>query len=150
MHQPTQLPLLLLQWNLVEWMTQRYLPLLPGAEERACETFQWRIEDWNSLEKRVTGPEFEIGGCKWYATFALCALAHGYTESWHGNNPYLCISGASYFSLKETMQSACRCIWTPSMHMDKQNRIGMSARSLHSQCPTPVIQPSMSSIVCGP
>ena len=47
-------------------MTQRFLPILPGADERACETFQWKIEDWSALDKRVTGPEFEIGGYKWY------------------------------------------------------------------------------------
>ncbi|KAI8605315.1 cysteine proteinase [Dissophora ornata] len=38
---------------------------MPDLEERACEIFQWHIEDWKALDKRVTGPEFEIGGYKW-------------------------------------------------------------------------------------
>ena len=38
---------------------------MTDLEEAACETFQWDITDWRSLDKRVTGPEFEIGGYKW-------------------------------------------------------------------------------------
>ncbi|KAG0235795.1 hypothetical protein BGX31_004161 [Mortierella sp. GBA43] len=81
----------------VEWMTQRFLPILPGADERACETFQWKIEDWSSLDKRVTGPEFEIGGYKWrillfpqgnnsecVSVYLDAVDAHGQTETnWH-------------------------------------------------------------------
>ncbi|KAG0092496.1 hypothetical protein BGZ92_009577 [Podila epicladia] len=49
----------------VEWMTAKLIPKMPDLEEAACETFQWDITDWKSLDKRVTGPEFEIGGYKW-------------------------------------------------------------------------------------
>ncbi|KAG0340089.1 hypothetical protein BG000_000719 [Podila horticola] len=55
--------------NDVEWMTAKLIPKMPDLEEAACETFQWDITDWRSLDKRVTGPEFEIGGYKWQ--FAL-------------------------------------------------------------------------------
>ncbi|KAF9100159.1 hypothetical protein BGX27_000461 [Mortierella sp. AM989] len=49
----------------VEWMTKKLIPPMPDLEERACEIFQWEIKDWKSLDRRVTGPEFEIGGYKW-------------------------------------------------------------------------------------
>ncbi|KAI1316281.1 hypothetical protein EDD11_010189 [Mortierella claussenii] len=49
----------------VEWMTRKYIPMIGDLEESACEIFQWEITDWKSLDKRVTGPEFEIGGYKW-------------------------------------------------------------------------------------
>ncbi|KAF9095753.1 hypothetical protein BGX23_012681 [Mortierella sp. AD031] len=44
----------------VEWMAKKLIPPMPDLEERACETFQWDIKDWKALDKRVTGPEFEI------------------------------------------------------------------------------------------
>lgn len=50
---------------IVEWMAKKLIPPMPDLEERACETFQWDIKDWRALDKRVTGPEFEIGGYKW-------------------------------------------------------------------------------------
>ncbi|KAI1314382.1 hypothetical protein EDD11_002247 [Mortierella claussenii] len=49
----------------VEYMTTTLIPPFPDLEERACEIFQWDIKDWRALDKRVTGPEFEIGGYKW-------------------------------------------------------------------------------------
>ncbi|KAG0307057.1 hypothetical protein BGZ98_001151 [Dissophora globulifera] len=49
----------------VEWMTRKHLPMIADLEESACEVFQWTIPDWGALDKRVTGPEFEIGGYKW-------------------------------------------------------------------------------------
>ncbi|KAF9979100.1 hypothetical protein BGZ73_006337 [Actinomortierella ambigua] len=49
----------------VERMIPKVLPLMPDLEERACESVQWDIKDWRALDKRVTGPEFEIGGHKW-------------------------------------------------------------------------------------
>ncbi|KAI7815889.1 ubiquitin carboxyl-terminal hydrolase 5 [Gamsiella multidivaricata] len=51
--------------NDVEWITRKLIPILPDQEERACEIFQWDIKDWKALDKRMTGPEFEIGGYKW-------------------------------------------------------------------------------------
>ncbi|KAG0239645.1 hypothetical protein BGX31_002574 [Mortierella sp. GBA43] len=49
----------------VEWITKKVIPVMADQEERACEIFQWDIKDWRTLDKRVTGPEFEIGGYKW-------------------------------------------------------------------------------------
>ncbi|KAF9438450.1 hypothetical protein BGZ76_007843 [Entomortierella beljakovae] len=41
----------------VEWMTNKYLPLMTDLDEKACETFQWEIKDWKALDKKITGPE---------------------------------------------------------------------------------------------
>ncbi|KAF9301521.1 hypothetical protein BGZ74_006608 [Mortierella antarctica] len=49
----------------VQWLTEKVIPPVPDLETRGCETFQWDITDWKALDKRVTGPEFEIGGYKW-------------------------------------------------------------------------------------
>ncbi|KAG0004724.1 hypothetical protein BGZ65_012817 [Modicella reniformis] len=49
----------------VEWMKKKLIPINTDQEERDCQTFQWDIKDWKALDKRVTGPEFEIGGYKW-------------------------------------------------------------------------------------
>ncbi|KAF8937723.1 hypothetical protein BGZ58_002267 [Dissophora ornata] len=51
--------------NDVEWVTRKHIPVHNDLEERAYEIFQWEIKDWGALDKRVTGPEFEIGGYKW-------------------------------------------------------------------------------------
>lgn len=59
---------------IVEWMTKKLIPAMPDLEERACEIFQWDIEDWTTLDKRVTGPEFEIGGYKWQVLLLLAAV----------------------------------------------------------------------------
>ena len=49
----------------VEWMAKKLMVPIPDLEELGFETFQWRIEDWRALDRRVTGPEFECGGNKW-------------------------------------------------------------------------------------
>ncbi|KFH73362.1 ubiquitin thiolesterase [Podila verticillata NRRL 6337] len=49
----------------VHWLTEKVIPPLPDLETRECQTFQWNITDWKALDKRVTGPEFDIGGYKW-------------------------------------------------------------------------------------
>lgn len=54
--------------EIVQWLTEKVIPPVPDLETRGCETFQWDITDWKALDKRVTGPEFEIGGYKWQVT----------------------------------------------------------------------------------
>jgi len=49
----------------VQWLTEKVIPPVSDLETRECQTFQWDITDWKALDKRVTGPEFEIGGYKW-------------------------------------------------------------------------------------
>ncbi|KAF9182032.1 hypothetical protein BGZ51_005004 [Haplosporangium sp. Z 767] len=60
----------------VEWMTKKLIPAIPDLEERDCQIFQWHIKDWKALDKRVTGPEFEIGGSKWQVIFLGLFLFH--------------------------------------------------------------------------
>ncbi|CAG8492745.1 6398_t:CDS:2 [Racocetra fulgida] len=37
----------------------------PGYEIEDFQHHTWHINNWRSLEKRITGPEFEAGGWKW-------------------------------------------------------------------------------------
>ncbi|KAF9582420.1 hypothetical protein BGW38_000230, partial [Lunasporangiospora selenospora] len=60
----------------VEWITTKVMPSMGDLEERACDTFQWEIKDWGTLESRVTGPEFTIGGYKW----RILLFPHGGNE----------------------------------------------------------------------
>ena len=43
---------------------EKYLADL-GQEEEDLQVCHWPIESWTALEKRITGPEFEVGGHKW-------------------------------------------------------------------------------------
>lgn len=36
-----------------------------GQEEDSFAVCHWDLKDWNGLDKRLTGPEFECGGHKW-------------------------------------------------------------------------------------
>jgi len=58
-------------------MTRKYIPMINDLEERAGEIFQWEIKDWGVLDKRVTGPEFEIGGYKWQVGAASFRSSEG-------------------------------------------------------------------------
>lgn len=43
---------------------ERYLADL-GQEEADFQVCHWPIKSWHSLDKRITGPEFECGGHRW-------------------------------------------------------------------------------------
>ncbi|KAG0337566.1 hypothetical protein BG004_007591 [Podila humilis] len=45
----------------VQWLTEKVIPPIPDLVEHACDVHHWNITDWRALDKRVTGPEFEIG-----------------------------------------------------------------------------------------
>ncbi|CCV00636.1 unnamed protein product [Malassezia sympodialis ATCC 42132] len=47
-----------------EAFTNRHLADL-GQEEEDFQVCHWPIESWHSLDKRITGPEFECGGHRW-------------------------------------------------------------------------------------
>ncbi|KAL1922777.1 uncharacterized protein VTP21DRAFT_9153 [Calcarisporiella thermophila] len=36
-----------------------------GIEVEDFQVYHWEIKDWKSLDKRITGPNFEVGGWKW-------------------------------------------------------------------------------------
>lgn len=87
-------------------MTEKLIPKMADLEEAACETFQWDIKDWRSLDKRVTGPEFEIGGYKWQVSGGgvlgfLCNCGTRDTRfawlSWHAVHAVSCELGLVLF-----------------------------------------------------
>lgn len=38
-----------------------------GHEIKDFKVYSWRLTHWRKLEKKITSPEFECGGHKWYA-----------------------------------------------------------------------------------
>jgi hypothetical protein len=53
--------------TVVEYINTKIV-IPPGLEPDLmvdCQLYEWRISSWRSLERRVTGPEFEVGGYKW-------------------------------------------------------------------------------------
>lgn len=39
-----------------------------GHEVKDFKVFTWRLHGWRKLEKKITSPEFECGGHRWYAS----------------------------------------------------------------------------------
>jgi ubiquitin carboxyl-terminal hydrolase 7 len=39
----------------------------PGHEVEDFKVFSWRLSNWRKLDKKLTSPEFECGGHRWYA-----------------------------------------------------------------------------------
>jgi hypothetical protein len=48
-----------------EAMANKIMPEL-GQEIEDFKYNTWHVTNWSQLEKRITGPEFEAGGWKWY------------------------------------------------------------------------------------
>ncbi|WFD08090.1 ubiquitinyl hydrolase 1 [Malassezia vespertilionis] len=44
--------------------SEKYLADL-GLDEAEFKVFHWPIKSWSALEKRITSPEFEVGGHRW-------------------------------------------------------------------------------------
>ena len=44
----------------------KHMPDL-GHDVKEFKVFTWRLTNWKKLEKKITSPEFECGGHKWYA-----------------------------------------------------------------------------------
>ena len=38
-----------------------------GHEVKDFKVFTWKLNGWRKLEKKITSPEFECGGHRWYA-----------------------------------------------------------------------------------
>ncbi|KAF9583319.1 hypothetical protein BGW38_009760, partial [Lunasporangiospora selenospora] len=51
--------------NDVVWLSKKLMPIMGDLEEQGFGIFQWEIKDWRTLDKRVVGPEFSVGGYKW-------------------------------------------------------------------------------------
>ena len=49
-----------------EAFAAKHMPDL-GHDVKEFKVFTWRLTNWKKLEKKITSPEFECGGHKWYA-----------------------------------------------------------------------------------
>ncbi|CAG8517017.1 2181_t:CDS:10 [Diversispora eburnea] len=52
-----------------------------GQEIEDFKYYTWQVNSWRNLEKRITGPEFEAGGWKWWAIFNY--ILFGAPQGWH-------------------------------------------------------------------
>lgn len=48
-----------------EAFAAKHMPDL-GHEVKDFQVFTWRLTNWKKLEKKITSPEFECGGHKWF------------------------------------------------------------------------------------
>jgi len=37
-----------------------------GHDVKEFQVFHWKLQGWKKLEKKLTGPEFDCGGHRWY------------------------------------------------------------------------------------
>jgi ubiquitin carboxyl-terminal hydrolase 7 len=45
----------------------KHMPEL-GHDIKDFKVFSWRLINWKKLDKKLTSPEFECGGHRWYVT----------------------------------------------------------------------------------
>lgn len=50
--------------------TAKHMPSM-GLDVKDFQVFNWKITNWKKLDKKLTSPEFECGGHKWYALASL-------------------------------------------------------------------------------
>ena len=50
-----------------EAFAAKHMPDL-GHDVKEFKVFTWKLTNWKKLEKKITSPEFECGGHKWYAS----------------------------------------------------------------------------------
>jgi ubiquitin carboxyl-terminal hydrolase 7 len=51
--------------RLDEAFAAKHMPDL-GHEVKDFKVSTWRINNWSKLDKKLTSPEFECGGHRWY------------------------------------------------------------------------------------
>ncbi len=61
----TSYPSMLDSCLLDEAFAAKHMPDL-GHEVKDFQVFTWRLTNWKKLEKKITSPEFECGGHKWF------------------------------------------------------------------------------------
>lgn len=59
-----------------EAFAAKQLPDL-GHEVEDFQVFTWRLSKWRQLEKKITGPEFDCGGHRWYVPLLVVATRTG-------------------------------------------------------------------------
>ena len=51
-----------------EAFAAEHMPDLGGYDAKEFQVYHWRLQGWKKLEKKLTSPEFDCGGHKWYAS----------------------------------------------------------------------------------
>jgi len=57
-----------------EAFAAKYLPDL-NYDVKEFQVFHWKLSSWKGLEKKLTSPEFDCGGYKWYVLSGHCHLS---------------------------------------------------------------------------
>lgn len=52
-----------------EAFAAKHMPDL-GHDVKEFKVFSWKLTSWKKLDKKITSPEFECGGHKWYVRLA--------------------------------------------------------------------------------
>jgi ubiquitin carboxyl-terminal hydrolase 7 len=52
-----------------EAFAAKHMPDL-GHDVKDFQVFTWKLTGWKKLEKKLTSPEFECGGHRWFVSFA--------------------------------------------------------------------------------
>src|ERR1700731_2140901 len=45
-----------------------------GYDVKEFKVYTWRLTNWKKLDKKLTSPEFECGGHRWYSQFSALYL----------------------------------------------------------------------------
>jgi hypothetical protein len=53
-----------------EAFAAKHMPDL-GHDVKEFQVFHWKLQGWKKLEKKLTSPEFDCGGHKWYVLLRL-------------------------------------------------------------------------------
>lgn len=56
--------------SLDEAFAAKHMPDL-GHDVKEFKVYTWKLTNWKKLEKKITSPEFECGGHRWYALSTL-------------------------------------------------------------------------------
>jgi ubiquitin carboxyl-terminal hydrolase 7 len=69
-----------------------------GHDVKDQKAFTWPLKNWKKLDKKLTSPEFECGGHKWWGqTRAHCSLTY---------SPYLFYQADSFISVRKLQCTA--------------------------------------------
>jgi ubiquitin carboxyl-terminal hydrolase 7 len=51
-----------------------------GHDVKDFKVFTWRLNNWKKLDKKLTSPDFECGGHKWWVISWLCLVMDKWRE----------------------------------------------------------------------
>jgi hypothetical protein len=125
--------------SLDEAFVLKHMPDL-GHDVKDFKVFTWHLTSWKKLDKKLTGPEFDCGGHKWWVVLHLNIAVTFDCFS------YCLVAGASSFSPSEIpmlllMIPSPYILTTPSPK--NHQRGGMLVPSLPLSFQTPMIPPSI-------